>query len=195
MFVIDQIMIQKVGGWVMISPKEWLNLEAYAADRHLAERTVQFWSHGQMVDADEAAMQLDPSRLPQRIEEFDLRSMQVTRIKPTQMVQADYVSVLDRSGRWVVLRQPVDGAPVNLALFRGHRSDSYDVSRGGLTTLGADLICDSYGESDSSIINVRLAAYLGLELQTKYFGNGSWRLNASTLRNYVERSPLFELAV
>lgn len=190
---IDQILIKKVGGWVLISEKEWLNLKPTERNELIQGESVQFWSHGQQVNPARAAKDLDPSWSPMSTGHVDEALLSVVEIVPTRMLPALYQRV-SVSGGYEVQRKLADEAPRALAEIRVRPADAYNVKDPlGLSALAADLVCDAYGVADSSIISTELGVYLGNELSTKFFDGETWNLKAEVLRNFAEECPYINL--
>ena len=191
---IDQILTKKLGGWVLITDKEWLALKPVARNEYLVNENVQFWSHGQQVNPARAAKQLDPSWSPIATGQIDEVLLSAVEIVPTRMLPALYQRVSVSNG-YEVQRKLVDESPRALAEIRVRSADAYNLrNQLGLGALASDLICDAYGVADSSIISTELGVYLGNELSAQFFAGETWNLKAEVLRTFSEECPYINLA-
>ncbi len=190
---IDQILIKKVGGWVLITEKEWLNLKPSERGEFLEGDSVQFWSHGQQINPARAAKDLDPSWSPMATGRIDESLLTAVNIVPTRMLPALYQRI-SVAGGYEVQRKLADEVPRALAQIRVRPADAYNLNDPhGLSALASDLICDAYGVADSSIISSELGVYLGNQLSAKFFDGETWNIKAEVLRTFSEECPYINL--
>lgn len=187
-------MVQRIGGWVMLTPSDWKAMPADEQAKLLADNAVQFFADGAMVDPAIAVSTLagDAPAAQAAVVSNDRR----TQLRPVRLVAAIYKHVVVEGPAWEVQRGRDADQLVPLAEYRA-RSNSrfYDLeTTTGIDNLGCDLIADVFGIPDN--IDA-LASEASDHFRQRFFeprlGTRAWSIDAADIRGYVEENPFIEL--
>ena len=185
MTAIDQIMVRRVGGWVLVTKADWLALGAEKQASLLSQEAVQFVSSGSLVEPEVALPLLDPPLAG-----------------AGESAQAGPPVELKAQGRpAVVYRRVVIEGPAyqiqrerrgEVAVFHEHRSrlDDYALDReDGIADLAADLLADSFDIDDEVELSAAALKVFVTSVFEVRLGDRVWSIDSSDLRNHVEDNP------
>lgn len=193
MTAIEQVMVQRVGGWVLITPADWKIMAADEQANLLAQDAVQFFADGAMVDPAVAVSALAgdiAAKSPAVI-----TSERRVQLHPVRLVAAIYKHVVIEGPAWQVQRGRDADQMVPMSEFRDRSGRFYDLeTSAGVDNLGRDLIADVYGIADSiDHLGGEALEHFRHRFFDQRLGTRAWSVEAADVRNYVEGNPFIEL--
>ncbi len=187
---IDQIVIQRVGGWVLVSEGEWLRMSEADREELLNQQAVQFFAHGEVIDPETAAGQLDPA-MSRRSSDPGQAAVAKVELQAVELLPAVYRRVVIDGPSWQVQRELAGEDSIPFAPIRGRAADAYDLdTEAGGKLLVADLVTDSFGIQDVTMLSADAVEQLHDQLFESALGDRFWEIEAEEIRAQVEESAV-----
>lgn len=179
---IDQILVRRVGGWVLVSPDDWLALGPGDQAELLAQNAVQFFAAGAPVDPEVAVPALAPAE-----------AVVDTGPPPVELVAVDtvaavYLRTVIEGPAYEIRREDRDGS----VLFHRHRGrpDEYDLGEEtGTDLLATDLIADALGIGDDPDLGEPAVRHFVNRFYRAQMGNRVWSVDAKEIRENLRSNP------
>lgn len=191
---VDQVVVQRLGGWNLMSVADWLRLDLGEQRALVAQSAVQFLSDGSPVATEDALAQF---AVPLTADGASAAAPAVAVIEWPPVDRRQPASTISRvvvaGPRWEVMREALSGSTVPLAeIRRPDEFDPYDLDLPeGIDRLSHDLVAVSLG-IDGNARDVVGAAAID-DFRDHVFrlrlGNRAWRITTAQVRSLLAERP------
>ena len=188
---IDQILIRRVGGWVLITPADWIRMTATEQAGLLDQHAVQFFAAGGPVDQAEAVAALEPAPQPAPpppliASRSDEETTELVAVRPARAL---YRRAVVDGPAYEIQREAASGEVAPLHVHR-RRQEEYDLHTAtGPDLLAADLIADALGATEPAELGTRALRYFRSHFYETRLGNRVWSVDAGEIREHVNSNP------
>ena len=184
MTTVDQILIRRVGGWVLVSNDEWLALSADEQASLLTQDAVQFISAGAIVPPEVALPVLGTAGVAERPPE----PARLVELSSVRRVAAVYRRAVI-AGPSFQIQRTGGGEMAPLHEVRNRPADYALDSDDGVAALAADLIADSFGIADNLELSAAALKAFKAEIFDVRLGDRVWSIEASEIRDHIDTNP------